>query len=247
MRVTWHLAALAVEYGATLCSADADFSRFPGLSWHTHSPSSTRQRRAVNPAAALGVLTVRARRRADPEVTVGTVPRMALVGLTALVAVTACTGSPSGSESRSAPSGAASGAAGDTEGLDTERLDTERLRRQVETAMAPTSIGFGGRLFCGIRVLGLSDDGRHAYLWAACQEFYRSAATVGTGSGVSLPVRVERATGEVTAPGDGAAYGPDVQRLFPASLVPQILDNTLTVDQDEVALKARAERELTTP
>jgi predicted nucleic acid-binding protein len=29
-----HLAALAVEYGATLCSADADFSRFPGLSWH---------------------------------------------------------------------------------------------------------------------------------------------------------------------------------------------------------------------
>ncbi|MFP5345785.1 MAG: type II toxin-antitoxin system VapC family toxin [Actinomycetes bacterium] len=28
-----HLAALAIEYGATLCSADADFSRFPGLRW----------------------------------------------------------------------------------------------------------------------------------------------------------------------------------------------------------------------
>jgi toxin-antitoxin system PIN domain toxin len=28
-----HLAALAVEHGATLCSADADFSRFPGLRW----------------------------------------------------------------------------------------------------------------------------------------------------------------------------------------------------------------------
>lgn len=28
-----HLAALAIEHGATLCSADSDFSRFPGLSW----------------------------------------------------------------------------------------------------------------------------------------------------------------------------------------------------------------------
>lgn len=28
-----HLAALAVEYGAELCSSDADFSRFPGLRW----------------------------------------------------------------------------------------------------------------------------------------------------------------------------------------------------------------------
>lgn len=28
-----HLAALAVEHGATLCSRDADFSRFSGLDW----------------------------------------------------------------------------------------------------------------------------------------------------------------------------------------------------------------------
>lgn len=28
-----HLAALAIEYGAILCSADRDFSRFPGLRW----------------------------------------------------------------------------------------------------------------------------------------------------------------------------------------------------------------------
>lgn len=28
-----HLAALAVEHGATLCSSDADFSRFDGLRW----------------------------------------------------------------------------------------------------------------------------------------------------------------------------------------------------------------------
>jgi toxin-antitoxin system PIN domain toxin len=28
-----HLAALAVEYGAELCSCDADFSRFPGIRW----------------------------------------------------------------------------------------------------------------------------------------------------------------------------------------------------------------------
>lgn len=28
-----HLAALAVEHGAELCSCDADFARFPGLRW----------------------------------------------------------------------------------------------------------------------------------------------------------------------------------------------------------------------
>ena len=28
-----HLAALAIEHGATLCSADHDFGRFPGLRW----------------------------------------------------------------------------------------------------------------------------------------------------------------------------------------------------------------------
>lgn len=28
-----HLAAVAIEHGAVLCSADADFSRFPGLTW----------------------------------------------------------------------------------------------------------------------------------------------------------------------------------------------------------------------
>lgn len=28
-----HLAALAVEHNAVLCSTDADFSRFPGLKW----------------------------------------------------------------------------------------------------------------------------------------------------------------------------------------------------------------------
>jgi len=29
-----HLAALAMEHGLTLCSADTDFARFPDLSWH---------------------------------------------------------------------------------------------------------------------------------------------------------------------------------------------------------------------
>jgi uncharacterized protein len=28
-----HLAALAIEHGLTLCSADADFARFPNLNW----------------------------------------------------------------------------------------------------------------------------------------------------------------------------------------------------------------------
>lgn len=29
-----HLAALAIEHGLTLCSADGDFARFKGLRWH---------------------------------------------------------------------------------------------------------------------------------------------------------------------------------------------------------------------
>lgn len=29
-----HLAALAIEHGATLVSADRDFGRFPHLRWH---------------------------------------------------------------------------------------------------------------------------------------------------------------------------------------------------------------------
>ena len=28
-----HLAALAIEYGLTVCSTDGDFARFPGVSW----------------------------------------------------------------------------------------------------------------------------------------------------------------------------------------------------------------------
>lgn len=28
-----HIAALAIEHGATLCSVDRDFARFPGLNW----------------------------------------------------------------------------------------------------------------------------------------------------------------------------------------------------------------------
>ena len=34
-----HLAALAMEHGATLCTHDADFTRFKGL--HTHDPLAT--------------------------------------------------------------------------------------------------------------------------------------------------------------------------------------------------------------
>lgn len=28
-----HLAALAIEYGVGICSADSDFARFPGVRW----------------------------------------------------------------------------------------------------------------------------------------------------------------------------------------------------------------------
>lgn len=38
-----HLAAIAIEHGATLFSADADFTRFPGLKW-TNPLAETRGR-----------------------------------------------------------------------------------------------------------------------------------------------------------------------------------------------------------
>jgi toxin-antitoxin system PIN domain toxin len=37
-----HLAALAIEHGGELCSADHDFARFPGLRWS--NPLATRKR-----------------------------------------------------------------------------------------------------------------------------------------------------------------------------------------------------------
>lgn len=37
-----HLAALAIEHGLALCSADTDFARFPGLKWmNPLSPRAT--------------------------------------------------------------------------------------------------------------------------------------------------------------------------------------------------------------
>ncbi len=43
-----HLAALAIEHGAELCSSDSDFSRFPGLRWRDPlSPDPSRNRRPV--------------------------------------------------------------------------------------------------------------------------------------------------------------------------------------------------------
>lgn len=40
-----HLAALCIEYGAELCSADSDFRRFEGLRWHNplRDPGTTRE------------------------------------------------------------------------------------------------------------------------------------------------------------------------------------------------------------
>lgn len=39
-----HLAALAMEYGLTLCSTDGDFARFPGLSWENPLATSSPKR-----------------------------------------------------------------------------------------------------------------------------------------------------------------------------------------------------------
>jgi toxin-antitoxin system PIN domain toxin len=44
-----HLAALAIEHGAQLCSSDTDFARFGGLRWK--DPLSPKQPRSLKPKA----------------------------------------------------------------------------------------------------------------------------------------------------------------------------------------------------
>ena len=39
------LAAIAVEHGATLCSTDRDFTRFPGLDWRNPIDAATARRK----------------------------------------------------------------------------------------------------------------------------------------------------------------------------------------------------------
>jgi len=105
-------------------------------------------------------------------------------------------------------------------------------------------IGFGGRAYCGLDLLGRSPDGRYAYVWAYCREFYRQGGQIAEGSGSSQPARVDVVRGTVDLTDDGSAFEPSVRRLFPAALVNQIVHQDVHVDQSESRLRARAEQDL---
>ncbi len=122
---------------------------------------------------------------------------------------------------------------------------------------------FGGRVYCGLSVLGSSPDQRRLYLWVYCQEFYRTtgaeteeehgAATnpVAEGTGLSAPVLAvvsgrgaQTVVEEWRLPGDGAAYAPTLRAMFPEELLEEALagDPALVPAPDQ--LRAQAVREL---
>ena len=106
---------------------------------------------------------------------------------------------------------------------------------------------YGGEVFCAYEPLDAQQglEGR-LYLWVLCQEYGVRQGVIQPGSGISLPVvlLVQVQGGSPVfmghrAPGDGAAYGPDVRMLFPSSTWHQI------APQDETDIRgynARAER-----
>lgn len=84
--------------------------------------------------------------------------------------------------------------------------------------------GFGGRPSSVYLLLDRRDAGDTSVLWiyAYCQEFYRYGGELRRGSGTMLPLEVtllqENAGYRVIgsrAPGPGASYAEDVERIFP--------------------------------
>jgi hypothetical protein len=83
---------------------------------------------------------------------------------------------------------------------------------------------------CQVRLLG--EDGDVRYAWLDCTSEPEpitlrlddgETQTMASGSGASVPVRIEGDRSE--GPGDGTAYEPDVRRLFPAGLADRILND----------------------
>lgn len=118
------------------------------------------------------------------------------------------------------------------------------LRRFLESDHVFLSKGapasFGGTVYCGLDLLGRSADGRYAYLWALCEEYYVDGGALKAGSASSLPVRVDTVHAAVAVPGSGSRYGKDVRRLFPAALADRVLTSPPPTDEGEAELQARA-------
>lgn len=163
----------------------------------------------------------------------------------------------SASESASVPADAADHRARDDALRRYFMSDDDWLRRGVG---GPS---FGGRVYCGLSVLGSSPDQSRLYLWVHCQEYYAAEGAevgeargpavggVAEGTGVSAPVlAVVSGRGAVTVvqtwrmPADGAAYAPTLRAMFPEELLEEALAGDSEVVPAPEELRARAVRAL---
>jgi lysozyme len=125
------------------------------------------------------------------------------------------------------------------------QTDPDWLRRGVGGP------NFGGRVYCGVDLLGASHDGARLYLGVHCLEFYRRYGVVTEGAGTAVPVLASvTGTGAATSvtswrvPQDGSGYGDDVRAMFPAAVAERALDQDVHPVPSPEALKAAAARDL---
>jgi hypothetical protein len=122
---------------------------------------------------------------------------------------------------------------------------------------------FGGRVYCGLSVLGSSPDERRLYLWVHCQEYYAAEGAevgemrgsalggVAEGTGSSAPVLAvvsgrgaQTVVEEWRRPGDGASYEPTLRAMFPEHLLTKVFDGEPDLVPTPEELRAQAVREL---
>lgn len=123
-------------------------------------------------------------------------------------------------------------------------LETDPRAREGNGVVAV----FGGRIYCGINIVGESADRTEAYVWVVCLEFYGPAESVKLGSGVSMPMKLTFSgladTAGITAhatPPNGADDA-DLRKLFPPDIIEhiRIQSGSPDVDQTQEQLLDRA-------
>lgn len=132
-------------------------------------------------------------------------------------------------------------------------LETDPRAREGNGVVAV----FGGRIYCGINIVGESADRTEAYVWAVCLEFYGPAESVKLGSGVSMPMKLTFSGLADTAGITSLATPPhsaddaDLLKMFPEEIIEplRIAGHVEIVDQtrDQLLARARADAARSAP
>jgi hypothetical protein len=136
------------------------------------------------------------------------------------------------------------------------RTQADAVRRYLETAdlkqQAQIGTSFHGRVYCGLDVLGRSEDGTRLFTWVLCEEYYDDAgvARLGSATAEALLVRVtgggaQTVVRSVEAPQGGTNYSLNVRRLFNRPSADVVLaGRPIPVDQPDPTLAGRARADL---